>query len=363
MNINFSAPICSTGYGIASLNILKNLHNLSDGNLSLFPIGQISVQNQSDYSLCELCASNAEDFDIHAPHIKIWHQFDLAQRIGKGKYYSYSFFELDTLSNKEIKHLSVPDHIFASSEWAKSIISNHNVTADISVVPLGVDRNIFDEQKYPIEKPYEKYTFLNIGKWEIRKGHDILLDLFQKAFPTEQDVELWMVAAEHTNGYSKEAELKQWKAMYMVDPRIKICTGVNDQIQIAQIISESSCGLYPSRAEGWNLELLETMSMNRPVIATNYSSHTEFCTQENSLLVEVDELEEAYDGKAFLGQGKWAKIGVDQKDQIIEHMRHSYKTRVNTNESGVLTAKKYSWMNSALSMYGVLSNAAALSGS
>ena len=68
-------------------------------------------------------------------------------------------------------------------------------------------------------------------------------------------------------------------------------------------MSQTDCGVFPARAEGWNLELLEMMSCGKNVIATNYSSHTEFCNSENCMLVETTELEDAHDGKWFRGQG------------------------------------------------------------
>jgi hypothetical protein len=89
------------------------------------------------------------------------------------------------------------------------------------------------------------------------------------------------------------------------------------------------------------------MAMNKPVIATNYSSHTEFCNKDNSFLVDITEKEKADDGKAFRGQGNWAKIGSQQQDQIISYMRHLYSNRINTNPEGLKTAEVYSWKNSA----------------
>ena len=66
-------------------------------------------------------------------------------------------------------------------------------------------------------------------------------------------------------------------------------------------MSKVDVGIFPSRAEGWNLEILELMSCGKHIITTNYSAHTEFCNKENALLVDIDELETAYDGKWFLG--------------------------------------------------------------
>lgn len=345
MKINISAAINNTGYGVASFNIIKELSYKHD--ISLFPLGGASVSTQEDYDLIKKIIDNSAMFDIDAPYVKIWHQFDLSSHIGRGRYFAFPFFELDTFNNLEKNHLSIPDTIIVSSKWAEQVILN-NIKATTKIVPLGVDRNIFNpdnQMKLHFKNP-DKYIFLNIGKWEIRKGHDILLELFNSAFPSEQDVELWILASENTNSYSTKEQLEEWKRKYK-DKRVRLFDGADSHNDIAHLISNCDCGIYPSRAEGWNLELLETMSMNKPVIATNYSAHTEFCNNQNCFLIDISETEKAFDGKAFQGQGNWAKIGEKEKDQIISHMRHVYKNRINTNPNGVITAKKYSWENSA----------------
>lgn len=354
MNINFSCPINSTGYGISSWNILKHLHSL-EPNIAYFPIGQPRVDNQHDHDLVISLYKNSQSFDHEAPFVKIWHQFDLANHIGKGKYCALSFFELDTFNSLEVSHLKVPDRLLVTSQWAKDVIISNGIDSQVSVVPLGVDRGVFDESLYE-KNSKNNYVFMNIGKWEVRKGHDILLELFQKAFANEDDVELCLLASENTNNYSPETELNQWKNMYSSDKRVKLLNGVQNHKDIAKVINYADCGVFPSRAEGWNLELLEMMSMNKPVIATNYSAHTEFCNKDNCYLVDINEKEKAYDGKAFIGQGNWAKIGSNQKDQIIEYMRYCYKNRITTNSHGVLTAQKYSWLNSAQTLLGCILN-------
>lgn len=351
MNINFSCPINNTGYGIASLNIVKELSKLHD--ISYFPIGQPGVNSQEDYDIVmQLLRNQDQRLDINAPYIKIWHQFDLGDHFGRGRYYAYPFFELDTFNDREKKHLSIPDELFVSSEWAKKVIIDNGISSTINVVPLGVDLNIFNYQ-IPKTRTDNKYVFLTIGKWEVRKSHKLLPYIFKKAFPTEKDVELWILASEKTNSYSTPQELNEWKNLYRAE-NIKVFTGLKSHSDVANLISNSDCGLYISRAEGWNLELLETMGMNKPAIATNYSAHTEFCNSDNCYLVEIDELEPAQDGKAFTGQGNWAKIGEKQIDQTIEYMRYVYKNRITNNLSGLKTAQKYTWKNSADIMSGCI---------
>lgn len=343
MKINYSSPINNTGYGLASINILRELAQIAD--VTYYPIGQPSVNNQNDHDLIMSLLKKRMQVDINAINFKIWHQFDLLEHIGRGKYIAYPFFELDTFNDYEKNNLKVPDSICVSSKWGQEILLKNGIDSESFVVPLGVNRNIFNNT-IKRTRSDDKYVFLNIGKWEVRKGHDILFSLFNEAFPDQKDVELWILASEKTNSYSSPDELKQWKNMYGSD-RIKLFDGFDTQEEIAKLIADADCGLYPSRAEGWNLELLETMSMGKPAIATNYSAHTEFCTSDNCYLVNIDETEKAFDGKAFQGQGNWAKLGKNQIENIIEHMRYVYKNRIMANPYGIETAKKYSWENAA----------------
>lgn len=356
MNISISVPINNTGYGIASINIVKQIYSQYTKDISIFPIGGSCVGNQEDYELfSKLVYNSISSLDVFAPYLKIWHQFDLIQKIGKGKYYAFPFFELDTFNDLEKKHMSVPDTLFVASNWARDVIKDNNISTNIEVCPLGVDVDIFDHTLNNNVAIRDKYIFINIGKWEVRKGHDIILDMFQKAFPDNTDVELWVLASENTNSYSSKEDLMRWKQIYNA-PNVRLFSGLDNHEQIARLIAQTDCGLYPSRAEGWNLELLETMAMNKPVIATDYSAHTEFCNKKNCYLIDISEKESAFDGKAFSGQGLWAKMGQSQIDQTIDYMRYVYKNNIRTNLQGIETAKKYSWKNSANIIYGCMSS-------
>jgi hypothetical protein len=345
MNINYYSPIGYTGYGVAGLNYLKCLIEKKH-EPCLFLIGnQIHADNEADYKLAFEAMQKQDNYDKEAPCLKIWHQFDLGARIGTGKYFALPFFELTRLSKKEIHHLNSVDEIIVSSQWAKEILEQNGIKRKINVVPLGVDASLFNHTIKSDMKPNGKFVFMNVGKWEVRKGHDILIELFNEAFTPDDDVELWIAASSSELAFPA-TELQQWHSMYSNGPlkeKIKIFPRLNTQEEVAKLLAYADCGIFPSRAEGWNLELLEMMSMNKPVITTNYSAHTEFCNSDNAFLVNTNELEDAYDGKYFFGTGKWAKIGTEQKQQFIEYMRHVYKNKINTNENGLKTAQEFNW--------------------
>ena len=350
--LNLFSPISSLGYGVVGLNILKSLSSKLDVSLSL--IGNIEATPQ-DVDLVQHCIDKATLFDgfSEAPCLKIWHEFALHERIGKGPSFAFPFFEINKFDQRRINHLKSVDGIMVASKWAKEVIKDHVDVppALVSVIPLGVDGTIF--QKGP-HQTTDKCVFFNCGKWEKRKGHDILLEMFKQAFPNEKDVELWMMCSNPflsaETGFAKVAH--EWQRYYQSDPRVKLIGRVATHAEVAEIMSKTNCGIFPSRAEGWNLELLEMMAMGKDVIATNYSAHTEFCTPENAHLMEVENLEKAEDGIFFDGSsGEWASLEGKPFAQGVEHIRNFYekwkKDANQYNKEGIRTAEHLTWERTA----------------
>jgi glycosyltransferase involved in cell wall biosynthesis len=343
--LNINCPIGTTGYGITSLNIVKALHNRNI-DVSLFLIGNnISVNFAEESGLIQSLHSNGAFFDYESPCLKIWHQNDLAAKIGKGDYYVFPFFELDTLSSREKHHLNFADYIFVASNWAKEILLKNSISKPIYVAPLGVDSTIFKNTNLINIKESNNYVFCHIGKWEKRKGQDFLIEAFNKAFDINDNVELRLVPH---NPFLNEQQLSEWYSLIKnskLKDKIKVYDRLPTQIDLSRFISQVDCCIFPSRAEGWNNEIPECMALNKPIITTNYSAHTEYCTKHNSFLIEIDQLELANDGKWFFGEGNWAKLGSNQLEQTIEHMKYVYNNNVTTNENGLKTANHYSWKN------------------
>lgn len=345
--INLHCPISTkTGYGTTSLNIMKALIN-NQYDIRLFPIGACDVDSNEDRNLVAGCINNGIfNWKKDHPCLKIWHQFDLCNRIGSGKYGALIFFEADKLKPQEINMINNLDVVFVASKWAKTILLQNNINIPIVVSPLAVDTDIFSPIVDP-NKSQDKYVFINIGKWEVRKGHDFLVEAFNKAFSSEDNVELWMI--NHNIFLSKE-DNKIWENLYTSSPlgsKIKILPRATTHKDLAAIINLADCGIFPARAEGWNNEILEVMGMDKPIITTNYSAHTEYCTVDNSFLIDIDKLVSAKDDKFFDGYGNWADLGDHQLEQTIELMKKVYSQNIRKNTEGLKTAKNYTWSKTA----------------
>ena len=342
--MNIMTSLSNTGYGIVGKNIALALHRLEE-SFSIFPFGnQIQANSDKEVEILRAAAMRSkDDFDVDAICLAVWHQFDLAKRVGRGPYMAYPFFEMDRLSKADIKHLQVPDFLVSPSEWAAAIIER-DADRECYVINPGVDTEIF----YPAKEREESrpYTFYNIGKWEVRKGHDIIPRLFDKAFEVEDDVELVMICH---NPFLTPAQLAEWHNKYKnmkLASKVKIVGPQPTQHAIADKMRTYDCGLFPARAEGWNMEALESMACGNPVIITDYSAHKEYANNETAELVDIEDTEKAYDGKWFFGQGEWAELDYEQEEQIIEHMRRMYKERP-YNTAGVRKAEELTWEKTA----------------
>jgi glycosyltransferase involved in cell wall biosynthesis len=372
VNINLIAPINDLGYGYTGLHITDELVKMGV-KVALFPIGKPYCHFRHQDNI-EKALNNADCWDNKAPCIRLWHQHDMSMFVGHGKHIGFPIFELDTFTGKETFHLSQCDDIFVCSKWAKRIVDTNvrnfdDVTRTWSggplskVVPLGVDPKIFTP-KLSRRKPT---IFFNCGKWEVRKGHLDLALAFSYAFKPDDDVELWMMCH---NPFLTEEENQEWINYYKsttMGHKIRFLPRVEADMQVAEIMQQADCGVFPSKAEGWNLEALEMLACGKQVIATEYSAHTEFLTEDNSFLVPITGVVPAYDrtdwmpDKWFMGQGNWGLFdqGMHRVDDItgtsmletVVAMQTVHTMKKNgdleLNEEGIETAQKYSWRNTA----------------
>jgi len=345
-HIKLIAPINNLGYGVAGYNLFKELFNIYPST-ALYPIS--NPEFVDDYIIAGLNNRKISALHKQATCVKIWHQNDIHSFVGQGQHIGFPIFELTEFSEEEKISMAHCDKLFVCSEWAKNVLYNQKGWScpSVHVVPLGVDTDVFK----PFSSTRQSTIFFNCGKWEKRKGHDVLLECFNFAFEADDNVELWMMCDNPFIGQNNE----KWMNLYKNSPmghKIRFIPRQKTHKDVYNIMKQTDCGVFPARAEGWNLELLEMMSCGKFVISTNYSAHTEFCNTDNCFLVNPDGLEPAFDGVFFSGSyGEWASIQKPAKDQIINHMKNVHKMKQNgqqmVNIEGIKTAQKFSWRNSA----------------
>ena len=89
---------------------------------------------------------------------------------------------------------------------------------------------------------------MNNGKWEWRKGHDFLFQAFCNAFTPRDNVILKLLS--HNFGLTDQAN-DSWAKLYLgsnVGNKVRIVPRLNTQQQVAALLAECDCGVFPSRA-------------------------------------------------------------------------------------------------------------------
>lgn len=338
-------PINSLGYGQVGYNISKQLAKHLGDNLTIFPIGQPEPELYEELAQFDW-RNKDENLKWSQPCLKIWHQNGLHESVGRGEKVGFPIFELNQFTKEEKMSMKGCHQLVVCSKWAKNIVEDQIGTTP-KVIPLGIDRSIFNENNNVRRKPT---IFFNCGKWEIRKGHDIIKKCFETAFSQDDNVELWMMCENPFLGEKNNDWINYYKSSSIAN-KIRFIPRQKYHRDVYNIMRQVDVGVFPVRAEGWNLELLELLSCGKHVITTDYSGHTEFTNRNNSYIVETDKLIQAQDGIWFHGQGEWAELGQRQEDQIINHMRETHRLKQDSelelNLAGIETAIKFSWENTA----------------
>lgn len=334
--INIQAPINDTSYGIVSKNILQNL----SCDYTLKPIGNIS---KDDFKMFRKNMINyLNTIDLNAPSLKIFHEHDLFDHIGKGPRIGFPIFEKNYFNPCETWNLEHLDMVLVASHWAKEVVESL-LNIDCHVCPFGVSERFFVEQ---IPKNVEeKVIFYTLGKREKRKGHDYLHYVFNKAFQDNDDVELWMFT---NNMFDSREEQRNFKLSYKKElgKKVKFFPRLSQKDMVSWI-NNTDCGVFLSRAEGFNLPLLESMAMGKDVIATYYSGHTEYLPIEYG--INPKGFEEAHDNTWFNGGFTWVRIEKSE-DEIVERLRSVYKLKKQSreaNQKNINIAKQYTWKRTA----------------
>jgi len=103
---------------------------------------------------------------------------------------------------------------------------------------------------------------------------------------------------------------------------------IDQLLPYADVLSlHASCDVFVSlhRAEGLGLNLMESMSLGKPVICTAWSGNMDFSTEKNSLLVDyqlipVVHTHQTYDPETLAGEAYWAEPNVEEAAECMQRL-------------------------------------------
>lgn len=183
---------------------------------------------------------------------------------------------------------AVVDELWVPSQFVRRMYLDAGLEADrVKVVPNGVDLDHFRPDGPTLDAlgPAEGRTrFLFVGGVIPRKGIDVLLSAWVRAFAGRDDVEL-VVKDYGADGIyrrgdrSEVARLAEGGGRDGI-PRVVHLTESLTDAEIEALYRSCDVLVHPYRGEGFAMPVLEAMASSRPVIVTAGGPTDEFCPAE-----------------------------------------------------------------------------------
>ncbi|PRP80096.1 glycosyltransferase, CAZy family GT4 [Planoprotostelium fungivorum] len=244
-----------------------------------------------------------------------------------------SMTESDPMPDKWLERIESVDEVWVPSTFHFEQFVRAGVPKDkVIVMPEAVDVDLWNPH---VTRPlkiegmdHSKFLFFSVFKWEDRKGWDVLLEAFMKEFKPTENVELWLQTYLYGVSDYLARDVQQVMAVINdfakskgLDPRnIHVTTQSLPETDMPSLYKNFDAFVLPTRGEGWGLPIIEAMSMELPVIATNWSGQTEFMREDNSYLIPIDGIEES----DVEGQ-RWAKPSLPHLMQLMRRVSREEK--------------------------------------
>jgi glycosyltransferase involved in cell wall biosynthesis len=274
--------------------------------------------------------------------------------------YGYTFFE-NELTAHSLENAKRFDIVMAGSRWCRERMEERGI-ANAEVLIQGIDPAVF----YPAEEELdpERFILFSGGKFELRKGQDLVLKAFkalQDKYPDMLLVNCWyniwpesvklMAYSRHIRfEYQKTSWqdlMRQTYAANGLDPERIITLDLLPNKDLRQLYARTDIGVFPNRCEGGtNLVLMEYMACGKPAIVSNTSGHRDVAHAENALLLNglSDFTIVGPDGKRI---ARWQEPSLDELVASIEYAYHHREEIRTLGRRAGEELKRFTWAQSA----------------
>jgi tetratricopeptide (TPR) repeat protein/glycosyltransferase involved in cell wall biosynthesis len=271
----------------------------------------------------------------------------------------YIFFESE-LTSESVESAHGFDVIFAGSSWCLERLQEKGIS-HAALLIQGVDATVFHPQA--VEKD-GRFVLFSGGKFELRKGQDLVLRAFSvlsQKYPDMVLLTAWhnpwpasmetMRASPHIrfemSGRNWVEQMEHIYRLNGIDPKRVLTMPSLSPEQMARAYRQSDLGLFPNRCEGGtNLVLMEYMACGKPAIVTDATGHKDLCNARNTFLLRNLEPLAINDGSGQL-VGRWVEPSLDE---IIANVEFAHEHRVEAQARGATAAedmKQWPWKRAA----------------
>ncbi len=214
------------------------------------------------------------------------------------------------------------DEIWTPSEFVRQSVASISPLPVIRIPhivdelePLAVhDRDYF---RFPADAFIFLYSF-DVSSYMERKNPLTLVDAFKRTFGSRKDVLL--VLKYHSMTYNLPAVRQMQEAA--AAGNIRLLPGVLSDEQAVSLHNVADALVSPHRAEGFGLNIAESMYFGKAVVATGYSGNMDFMSTDNSYPVDYDLVAIGQAYGPYLPGNIWAN---PKFDDLCEKMKLAFE--------------------------------------
>jgi glycosyltransferase involved in cell wall biosynthesis len=252
----------------------------------------------------------------------------------------YTFFEINVLSPQNIQNGKDNfDIIVTGSKWCEAVLRKHGLNK-VTTIIQGIDPQLFNPTHAAKELFKDRFVVFSGGKFELRKGQDIVIKAYkilQDRHPDVMLVNAWynpwtfsmqtMAASPYIKCNFTETDYLKAITNIFYENGIDLNRVINvmprQNAKMAKLYKNTDVGLFPNRCEGGtNLVLMEYMACGKPVIASFSSGHKDILNPTNSILIK--NMKPLNINSREVLQAIWDDPDLDE---TIDHLEAAYQNR------------------------------------
>jgi glycosyltransferase involved in cell wall biosynthesis len=183
------------------------------------------------------------------------------------------------------------DQLWVHCSWIARQAASAGVDPDrIRVIHHGFDPEVFRPEgpRYQL-RTNRQFKFLFVGGMSFRKGTDILLKAFAQSFTAADDVAL-VIKDNSRDLFYRDNVVREQMVQLGADPMAPEIIHIDRFLpagELSALYRACDVAVFPYRAEGFCLPILECMAAGTPAIVPRFGACLDFCDESTSFLVRV----------------------------------------------------------------------------
>ena len=221
----------------------------------------------------------------------------------------------------------------------------------VSVMPLGIDPAYFSPQGRAMQRD-GSFRFLYVGGTITRKGIDVLIDAYARAFTRRDPVTLVVKDANASTFYKGQSlgENLRMFAQHPGMPRLEYVDATVSDTTMGELYRSADCLVLPYRGEGFGLPVLEAMACGLPVMASAGGATDDFVDESVGWRIPSARRNLDLDTPPFRTRTTpW--LLEPNTDELARLMRYAYEHRDEVKSRGAAAAVRahgaWTWEHAA----------------